>query len=132
MRDEIDAAQDGPVLLDQYMTEVPTVSLQLEQFTMSRLEVREEVVASLRDRGGEMGPILALECKKRWCVLRAETLQSPRWGALTGPVFAHLSALLSGWPVVLSAALLWPAQDVVASTDPRAHGLEPFGASPAR
>ena len=73
---EIEATHDVAILIDEHVKNATTpASWSAEQCTMSLSELLVEIVATIVDRLGEVGPVRLFKREDRCFVIRAEKLQ---------------------------------------------------------
>jgi hypothetical protein len=82
---EIEATHDLPIFIDEHVKNADPGLLFGQECTMSLSELLIEIVATIADRLGEVGPVRLLESEDRWFVISAKTLQFEHPSNLSWP-----------------------------------------------
>ena len=72
---QVEATDDRPLLVHEHVVGASARVLLGEEPVVLRLVAREERIATIGDRGGEVGAVLDLEREDRGGVIRTESLQ---------------------------------------------------------
>jgi hypothetical protein len=72
---QIEATHDLPIFIDEHVKNAGTGLLLGQERAMSLSELLIEIIATVADRRGEVGPVRPLKSEHRWFVIRAKTLQ---------------------------------------------------------